>query len=105
MTTEGKILVRVSSGHGLPLKDTKVYAGAGYYLNELTVPVCALMKEGHGISFANPKGNTRQLNLNSPVADFFGGDEAKVQGYLKFRDRLTGATVWEINYLFSGFRV
>ena len=45
MTTKGKVLVLVSSGHGLPLKDGKVYAGAGYYLNELTVPVRALMKE------------------------------------------------------------
>jgi hypothetical protein len=39
MATKGKVLVLVSSGHGLPLKDGKVYAGAGYYLNELTVPV------------------------------------------------------------------
>jgi putative intracellular protease/amidase len=58
MTTKGKVLVLVSSGHGLPLKDGKVYAGAGYYLNELTVPVRALMKEGYEITFANPKGNT-----------------------------------------------
>ena len=36
MTTKGKVLVLVSSGRGLPLKDGKVYAGAGYYLNELT---------------------------------------------------------------------
>ena len=39
MKTTGKVVVLVSSGHGLPLKDGKVYAGAGYYLNELTVPV------------------------------------------------------------------
>ena len=47
MTTKGKVLVLVSSGHGLPLKDGKVYTGAGYYLNELTVPVRALMNEGY----------------------------------------------------------
>ena len=90
MTTKGKILVLVSSGHGLPLKDGKVYAGAGYYLNELTVPVRALMKEGYEITFANPKGNTPQLDVNSAIAQFFGGDEAKLQDYLKFRDSLTG---------------
>ena len=39
MKTKGKVLVLVSSGHGLPLQDGKVYSGAGYYLNELTVPV------------------------------------------------------------------
>jgi putative intracellular protease/amidase len=90
MTTKGKILVLVSSGHGLPLKDGKVYKGAGYYLNELTVPVRALMKEGYEITFANPKGNTPQMDVNSAIAQFFGGDEARLQDYLKFRDSLTG---------------
>jgi putative intracellular protease/amidase len=90
MKTKGKVLVLVSSGHGLPLQDGKVYAGAGYYLNELTVPVRALMKEGYEITFANPKGNTPQLDVNSATAMFFGGDEAKLQDYLNFRDSLTG---------------
>ena len=77
MATKGKILVLVSSGRGLPLKDGKVYKGAGYYLNELTVPVRALMKEGYEITFANPKGNAPQVDVHSEVADFFGGDAAK----------------------------
>ena len=72
---KGKVLVLVSSGRGLPLKDDKVYAGAGYYLNELTVPVRALMKEGYEITFANPKGNTPHLDEFSATAQFFGGDE------------------------------
>src|SRR6202451_3151241 len=84
MAAKGKILVLVSSGRGLPLKDGKLYAGAGYYLNELTVPVRALMKEGYEIAFANPKGNTPQMDVHSAVADFFGGDEARLQDYLKF---------------------
>ena len=90
MTTKGKVLVLVSSGRGLPLKDGKVYNGAGYYLNELTVPVRALMKEGYEITFANPKGNTPQVDVHSEVADFFGGDAAKLQDYMLFRDGLTG---------------
>jgi putative intracellular protease/amidase len=90
MSTKGKVLVLVSSGHGLQLKDGKVYAGAGYYLNELTVPVRALMNEGYEITFSNPKGNTPQLDVNSAIPDFFGGSEAKLQDYLKFRDSLTG---------------
>jgi putative intracellular protease/amidase len=90
MAAKGKVLVLVSSGHGLPLKDGKVYAGAGYYLNELTVPVRALMQEGYEITFSNPKGNTPQLDVHSAVPDFFGGSEAKLQDYLKFRDSLTG---------------
>lgn len=88
--TAGKVLVLVSSGDGLPLKDGKVYKGAGYYLNELTVPVRALMKDGYEITFANPKGNTPQMDVHSAVPDFFGGEEVKLQDYLKFRDTLTG---------------
>jgi len=62
-----------SSSSGLSLQDGKVYAGAGYYLND---PVRALMKEGYEITFANPKGNTPQLDVNSAIPQFFGGDEA-----------------------------
>ena len=90
MKTKGKVLVLVSSGHGLPLQDGKVYSGAGYYLNELTVPVRALMKDGYEITFANPKGNTPQMDVNSATAMFFGGDEAKLKDYLSFRESLTG---------------
>jgi putative intracellular protease/amidase len=90
MTTKGKILVLVSSGYGLPLKNGGCYRGAGYYLNELTVPVRALMQEGYEITFSNPKGNVPQLDLHSAVPDFFGGDEARLQDYFKFRDSLTG---------------
>ncbi|MES2391404.1 MAG: type 1 glutamine amidotransferase domain-containing protein [Acidobacteriota bacterium] len=90
MTPKGKVLVLVSSGHGLPLKDGKVYTGAGYYLNELTVTVRGLMDEGYEITFANPKGNTPQPDVHSEVADFFGGDAARLQDYLVFRDGLTG---------------
>ena len=74
MKTQGKVLALVSSGHGMPLKDGKIYAGAGYYLNELTVPTRALMKEGYEVTFANPKGDTPQLDISSATAMFFGGD-------------------------------
>ena len=49
------------------------------------------MKEGYEITFANPKAiTTRQMDVHSAVPDFFGGDEARLQDYLKFRDTLTG---------------
>jgi hypothetical protein len=101
MTTRGKVLVLVSSGHGLPLKDGKVYAGAGYYLNELTVPVRALMKEGYEITFSNPKGNTPQMDVTSATAGFFGGDEAKLQDYLKFRTPLPGSKIQLVSRMSS----
>jgi putative intracellular protease/amidase len=90
MKKEGKVLVLVSSGHGLPLKDAKIYSKAGYYLNELTVPVRALMKNGYEITFANPKGNTPQMDVNSATTMFFGGSDAKLKDYLSFRDSLNG---------------
>jgi putative intracellular protease/amidase len=90
MATKGKVLVLVSSGRGLPLKDGGCYTGAGYYLNELTVPVRELMKQGYEITFANPKGNTPQVDVHSEVPDFFGGDAAKLQDYMLFRDGLKG---------------
>src|SRR3984885_4121052 len=90
MASKGKVLVLVSSGYGLPLKNGGVYRGAGYYLNELTVPTRALMEEGYEITFANPKGNTPQLDLHSAVPDFFGGSEARLHDYFSFRDSLTG---------------
>jgi putative intracellular protease/amidase len=90
MTTQGKILVLVSSGRGLPLKDGGLYTSAGYYLNELTVPVRALMGEGYEITFANPTGNTPQVDVHSEVADFFGGDQGRLEDYMKFRDGLHG---------------
>src|SRR5579859_1829838 len=86
MKTKGKVLVLVSSGRGLPLKDGKVYSGAGYYLNEVTVPVRALMENGYEITFANPKGDTPQMDVNSATAMFFHGSEAKLKDYLSFRD-------------------
>ena len=68
---------------------SKVYAGAGYYLNELTVPVRALMKEGYEITFANPKGNTPQMDVHSAVPDFFGG-RGQASGLFEIPDTLTG---------------
>jgi len=72
------------------LKGGGLYKSAGYYLNELTVPVRALMQEGYEITFANPTGNTPQVDVHSEVADFFGGDAAKLQDYMLFRDGLFG---------------
>ena len=90
MTAKGKILVLISSGRGLPVKGGGLYIDAGYYLNELTVPVRALMKEGYQITFATPRGNTPQVDVHSEVADFFGGDAAKLADYMLFRDGLKG---------------
>ena len=112
MATKGKILALISSGRGLPLKDGKVYSGAGYYLNEVTVPVRALMEAGYEITFANPTGNTPQVDVHSEVADFFGGDPAKLQttccsataclgSEIQFASRMSSHRAWINMTLFS----
>ena len=89
MTTKGKVLVLVSAvwlalerWQGLHRRRLLFQRAYGSGLS--------LMNEGYEITFANPKGNTPQLDANSAIAQFFGGDEAKLQDYLQFRDSLTG---------------
>ena len=52
--SKGKVLVVVSGGHLLNLKEGKVYA-TGYYLNELYVPLAALMKAGYTPVYHEPQ--------------------------------------------------
>jgi putative intracellular protease/amidase len=88
-TSKGRILVIVSSENQLPLQDGKTYP-TGFYLNELTVPVRALMENGYDVTFANPKGNTPTMDEHSDSANYFGGDVAKFQDYKQFLDSLMG---------------
>ena len=87
MKTKGTVVL-VSSGRGLPLQDGKVYSGAGYYLNELTVPVRALMQNGYEITFANPPGNTPQTESIYPRPC------SSVGTRLSFRTIEASATAW-----------
>jgi hypothetical protein len=91
MATKGKILALISSGRGLPLKDGKIYTGAGYYLNEVTVPVRALMKEGYEITFANPTGNTPQVECPFRGRRFFRRGRGQAAGLHAIPRRLAWA--------------
>ena len=81
--SKGKVLVVMSGGHLLNLKEGKVYA-TGYYLNELYVPLAGLVKAGYTPVFANPNGDTPSMDASSNVAKFFGGDDAKRMQALRF---------------------
>src|ERR1700760_3046287 len=81
--SKGKVLVVVSGGHLLNLKEGKVYA-TGYYLNELYVPLAALIKAGYTPVYANPNGDTPSMDASSNVPKFFGGDDAKRMQALRF---------------------
>jgi putative intracellular protease/amidase len=81
--SKGKVLVVMSGGHLLNLKEGKVYA-TGYYLNELYVPLAALIKAGYTPVYANPNGDTPSMDASSNVPKFFGGDDALRMQALRF---------------------
>jgi putative intracellular protease/amidase len=81
--SKGKVLVVVSGGHLLNLKEGKVYA-TGYYLNELYVPLAALIKAGYTPVYANPNGDTPSMDASSNVPKFFGGNDAMRMQALRF---------------------
>jgi putative intracellular protease/amidase len=81
--SKGKVLVVVSGGHLLNLKEGKVYA-TGYYLNELYVPLAALIKAGYTPVYTNPNGDTPSMDASSNVPKFFGGDDAMRMQALRF---------------------
>jgi putative intracellular protease/amidase len=81
--SKGKVLVVMSGEHLLNLKDGKVYA-TGYYLNELYVPLAALVAAGYTPIYANPNGDTPSMDASSNVPKFFGGDDALRMQALRF---------------------
>src|ERR1700743_1718941 len=86
---KGKVLVVVSGGHLLNLKEGRVYA-TGYYLNELYVPLAALVKAGYTPVYANPNGDTPSMDASSNVPKFFGGDDARRMEALRFINEQAG---------------
>lgn len=88
-SSRGQILVIVSSEHTLTLQNGKTYP-TGYFLNELTVPVRAVMDQGYSIVFANPKGNEPSMDVKSNIAPYFGNSEARRQDYERFCNSLVG---------------
>lgn len=86
---KGKVLVVLSSVSEIPLKDGKRYS-TGYFLNELAVPVKALMDAGYEPVFANPKGNAAVWDTHSLNAKFFGGDAKELERVKEFAKSLSG---------------
>lgn len=87
--TKGKVLVVVSSASEIQLQDGKTYP-TGYFLNELTVPVKALMAAGYEPVFANPKGNPANWDVHSLDAKFFAGDNRALEDMKRFALSLPG---------------
>jgi len=87
--SKGKVLVVMSGGHILNLADGKPYA-TGYYLNEVAIPLKALIDAGYTPVFASPNGDTPSMDASSNVDKFFGGDANKRYAALRFIDGFAG---------------
>ncbi|AKT43544.1 type 1 glutamine amidotransferase domain-containing protein [Chondromyces crocatus] len=83
------VLVVLSSRNELELRDGRVFA-TGYYLNELIVPVRAMIDAGLEPVFANPAGNPAVVDPHSVSAAYFGNDEEELGKALALRDSLDG---------------
>ncbi len=86
---EGKIFVVLSSETALPLKDGRTFR-TGYYLNELIVPAQKLSAAGYELVFANPTGNTPEVDTNSVDAAYFGGSKEALEAAQQFKRTLGG---------------
>lgn len=87
--SKGKVLVVVSSVSEITLQGGKTYP-TGYFLNELAVPVKALMEAGYEPVFANPKGNAAQWDVHSLDAKFFAGNPHELDRTKSFALSLPG---------------
>src|ERR1700760_2487462 len=87
MSTQGKVLVVMSSANALDLRDGKKYS-TGYYLNEFVVPYRKLIDAGYTRVIANPKGDLPVMDANSNNKMFFGGDDAARGEALKYAQSL-----------------
>ncbi|MGF6771871.1 putative intracellular protease/amidase [Paraburkholderia sp. GAS199] len=81
--SKGTVLVVGSNGDKLELRDGKS-AAIGTYLNEMVVPVMALVNAGYEIVLATPSGARPILDEVSVSASHFNNDEKAFQTALEF---------------------
>ncbi len=67
---QGKVLVVLSSAKALTLKDG-VQHTTGFYMNELGVPLQALIKAGFEPVYVNPQGNQPAMDVSSDKPALF----------------------------------
>ncbi|RAR98754.1 hypothetical protein [Ensifer adhaerens] len=70
---QGKVLIIMSGAHELELKDGKKYP-TGTYLDEVSVPLHALIVAGYTPVFASPNGTPPSIDQWSEKEWFFNGD-------------------------------
>ena len=80
---KGKGLLVTSSTDTLVLKDGTPHP-TGYFLDELTVPVMQVMKEGYEVVLATPKGNIPTMDLVAADVRLFHCDKQALDEALNF---------------------
>lgn len=87
--SKGKVLVLVSSSSVLSLKDG-VKHPTGFFLNELGVPLKALVDAGYEPVFMDPLGNEPSMDTVSDKPRFFGHDLKEYDAIKSFVEKLPG---------------
>jgi putative intracellular protease/amidase len=83
MSSKSTILVIASSVDSITLKDGRK-EHAGYYLNELVIPMQAALDAGYQMVLATPNGKKPVMDPQSATAAHFGGSEVDLQKALDF---------------------
>ncbi|HWA74472.1 MAG TPA: type 1 glutamine amidotransferase domain-containing protein [Polyangiaceae bacterium] len=85
-SSRGRVLVVLSSSNQLPLKEGRSYR-TGYFLNEVMVPVRALLTAHYEPVFATPAGTPAVMDPHSDSPQFF-ATEADYREIVELRHRL-----------------
>jgi putative intracellular protease/amidase len=83
MNSKPTILVLASNADSITLKDGRK-EHAGYYINELFIPVQAALDAGYQMVLATPNGTKPVMDPQSATAAHFGGSEATLRKALDF---------------------
>ena len=83
ISKKGTVLVVASSIDSFELKDGKPVK-TGYFLNELTVPVQAVLAAGYDILLATPKGNQPSVDEHSLDISHFHNDQTAFEHAVDF---------------------
>lgn len=83
---KGTVILVTSSTHSIVLKDG-TNAETGFYLNELAIPIQAVVAAGYDIVLATPKGNKPVMDRSSAIAEHFENSEEELKKALEFVDK------------------
>lgn len=89
VSNKGKVLIVLSSSDKLDLANGTSHS-TGFYLNELGVPLKAMVEAGYEPVFSNPLGNKPTMDKGSLNKDYFSGSELEMNTIKKFVESQKG---------------